>query len=139
MTGAGRRRGAGERSPGARSPALPFPNEFHSTVMRTSQIEVEHLLSSFVRGLHYVPSGARRIRLPEELPLSLRRITQQRGSAVWRAWGNGTRIWFVTARVVRRKYSPGLLVTFFDVDGREASAGVWIRSGRRGWMLSHPT
>ena len=108
--------------------------------MYTTRKDVERLLNSLFRSLHYVPPGARRIRSPEELPLSLQRLTQQqRGPVVWRAWGNGTRIWFVTAKAVRRERSPGLLVIFFDVDGREACTGVWVQFSRRGWVLAHPT
>ena len=99
------------------------------------QIDVGALLEAFVRSRHYVPSGARRIRSQEHLPLALQSHVD---SVVWRAWEDGSRIWFVKAKPVSCEQATGLEVMFFDMDGRLAGSGVWIWLATRGWVLSNP-
>lgn len=103
-----------------------------------TQADVGALLESFVRSRHYVPPGARRIRSREELPLALQSHTQEVDSAVWRAWQDGSRIWFVKAKPVSCEYTASLQVMFFDMDGRLAGSGAWIWLAHRGWVLSDP-
>ena len=102
------------------------------------QMDVGVLLDAFVRSRNYVPHDARRIRSREELPLALQSHTRQI-RVVWRAWSDGSRIWFVKAKPVSCEDAVGLQVTFFDMDGRLASSGVWIWLAHRGWVFSHPS
>ena len=112
-------------------------NKRRSAISR--RVDVGVLLDSFVRSLHYVPPGARRIRSQEELPLALQSHTKQVDGVVWRAWDDGTHIWFVKAKAVSCEATAGLQVMFFDMDGRLAGSGVWIWLKHRGWILSNPT
>ena len=89
-------------------------------------IDVGALLDASVRSRRYVPHDARRIRSREELPLALQFHTRQVDSVVWRAWSDGSRIWFVKAKPVSCEDAAGLQLTFFDIDGHLDSSGVWI-------------
>jgi hypothetical protein len=99
------------------------------------QIDVGALLEAFVRSRHYVPPGARRIRSQEGLPLSLQCHID---SMAWRAWEDGSRIWFVKAEPVSDEQAAGLQVIFFDMDGRVVGSGSWMWYADRGWVLSNP-
>jgi hypothetical protein len=105
------------------------------------QIRLRMLLRSFTRSHGYVPSCARRIRSADELPLALQSHTHQVKGLLWRAWVDGTRVWFVLAGLANGttpKDRVGLQLMFFDMDGRLAATGVWIRTKRRGWLLHTP-
>lgn len=96
------------------------------------QIGLEALLDALVRSRAYVPNEARRVRSREELPVALQFHTLQDDGVVWRAWSDGSRIWFVKAHPASCKDAAGLQVTFFDVDGRLDRCGVWI------WLQDRP-
>ena len=89
------------------------------------QIDVGVLLDAFVRSRRYVPHDARRIRSREELPLALRSHTHV-DNVVWRAWSDGSSIWFVKAKPVSCEDAAGLQVTFVDIDGCLDISGAWI-------------
>jgi len=91
-----------------------------------SRIDVGVLLDAFVRSRHYVPHDARRIRSREDLPVALQSHTRQVDSVVWRAWSDGSRIWFVKAKLVSCEDAAGLQIMFLDVDGHLDSSGMWI-------------
>ena len=72
------------------------------------QMDVGALLDAFVRSRHYVPHDAHRIRSREELPPALQSHTRRVDGVIWRAWGDGSRIWFVKgdAGLLRRCCRP---------------------------------
>ena len=90
------------------------------------QMDVGVLLEAFVRSRHYVPHDARRIRSREQLPLALRSHARQVDNVVWRAWSDGSSVWFVKAKPVSCEEAAGLQVTFVDTDGCSDTSGVWI-------------
>ncbi len=93
------------------------------------------LLESLVRALHYIPDQVPGIRFAGELPACLRGRTLSWGHGTWKAWGDGTYIWFVTAERIGKSDEPVLLAKFFDMDGRCMAQGVWRRSESVGWVL----
>jgi hypothetical protein len=102
-------------------------------------VPVDGLLDSFVVSQRYVPSTARRIHSRDELPLRLQRCTRNVRNSIWHAWSDGLRIWFVLGTVVpeisREQRRHALHVSFFDMEGRLASSGVWTLSGDGRWVL----
>lgn len=96
------------------------------------EIDVGVLLDAFVRSRRYVPHDAHRIRSRDELPLALQFHTRQGGSVVWRAWSDGSRVWFVKAKPVSCEDVAGLQVTFVHMDGGLDGPGVWI------WLREGP-
>jgi hypothetical protein len=89
-------------------------------------MDVGVLLEAFVRSRHYVPHDARCIRSREELPPALRSHARQAGDVAWRAWSDGSSVWFVKAKPVSCEDAAGLQVTFVDTDGCSDTSGVWI-------------
>jgi hypothetical protein len=96
------------------------------------RVDLGALLEAFVQSRHYVPRGARHIRAQGELPPALRSHVKGIHGGVWRAWGDGGRIWFVKANPVSCESATALQMMFFDVDGRVASSRIWS------WVLSEP-
>lgn len=96
------------------------------------------LLDSLISALHYLPECAQQVRSAEDLPACLRKQTYAPGGYVWRAWCDGTRIWFVLGRCLGHMGEPHVQAGFFDVDGRLVAAGVWQRHDRQ-WMLEMPS
>jgi hypothetical protein len=96
------------------------------------------LLESLVRALHYVPDQAPGIRCAGDLPARLRDRTHMCGRGTWKAWGDETYVWFVTAERIRKSEEPAILAKFFDMDGRCMAEGVWRRRGSVGWVLDAP-
>ena len=105
------------------------------------QIRLRIFLRSFIRSRRYIPSSARRIRSVEELPTALRCHTDGRKDLLWRAWEDGSRVWFVLGGLVNGptvEDRVGLQLMFFDTDGRLVAAGIWLRTKSRGWLLHTP-
>lgn len=96
------------------------------------QIDIGALLDAFVRSRRCVPHDAHCIRSREELPLAFQSHTDEVDSTVWRAWSDGSRIWFVKAKQMSCKGAAGLQVRFFELDGRVDGSGVWI------WLQDRP-
>ena len=98
------------------------------------------LLESFVRTYRYVPDQAHSITDPEDLPNSLRHLTQLHSPlSTWRAWMDEPRLWFVIGRLSeehRQSHDSLLLeMLFLSVDGRPVAAGCWGLSPQGRWVL----
>jgi len=106
--------------------------------------QVESLLDSFIVSQHYVPDNACRVTFCDALPLRLQVRARQVHHGVWRAWTDGSRTWFVVAKLVpevsREVERRALHVSFVDMDGRLASRAVWTLSSDGRWILydAHP-
>lgn len=96
------------------------------------RINLGALLEAFVQSRRYVPPGARHIRSEEELPLALRVHTRKSHDGVWRAWNDGSRVWFVKAKPLSGEPAAALQMMFFDMDGRLTSSRIWS------WAISEP-
>lgn len=105
---------------------------------RARTVSTGSMLESLIQALHYVPDQARGIRSARDLPACLRDRTQMHGRGTWRAWGNETYIWFVTAERIPKSREPALLARFFDMDGLCMAKGIWKRSEASGWILQAP-
>lgn len=76
-----------------------------------------------------------------ELPWALeQRIQGSLPGELWRACGDGARLWLVSAHAVQPT-SPdpsaiALELHFFGNDGAPCAAGVWQRSGDTQWSLN---
>ena len=111
----------------------------------TSQsAQVDSLLDSFIVSQHYVPDNACRVTFCDALPLRLQVCARQVHHGVWRAWTDGSRTWFVVAKLVpevsREVERRALHVSFVDIDGRLASRAVWTQGSDGRWILydAHP-
>lgn len=60
------------------------------------------------------------------------------GIDAWRAWVDGARTWFVSARDVSEAAGRAVLAEFYDADGRFVSAGVWRQEHTDQWVLEAP-
>jgi hypothetical protein len=101
---------------------------------------VNALIDEFVRSHHYLPEKAERVTDREELPLRLQqRIHALPEGAIWRAWREGYRMWFVIARRVPEVHAeisgPVLEMSFHDWDGACAATGAWLRRMDGTWWL----
>src|SRR5690348_4671911 len=107
--------------------------------MPASMPSTDSLLESLIRALRYVPDRAAGIRSAGDLPACLRARTRMRGREAWKAWGDHTYIWFVTAeRIASTSSEPALLARFFDMDGRCMAKGIWRLGESAGWLLEAP-
>lgn len=78
---------------------------------------------------------------PAELPWALEeRIRRLSPGDLWRAYSDGVRVWFVTARAVPPSFpapaAVALRLRFFGNDGAACAAGIWQRTGATPWSLS---
>jgi hypothetical protein len=74
------------------------------------------------------------VRKPVDLPPVLEQYTQRLHSGeLWRAYTDGTRVWFVVAwaahSLSRDPATVALELRFFDNDGTICATGIWERRG----------
>lgn len=98
------------------------------------------LLDEFVGTICRLPEGAARLTSYADLPVRFQtRVDSLAPHAEWRAWSDGTRIWFMVGCVLRQRgqecAGPLLRAMFFNQDAYPIASGEWRRLGPCMWKL----